>query len=307
MRATLDFIEQRHGHLVLHAGAASRQDGRSVVVHGASGVGKTTLTAALVQSGLAYLTDETVCVDPRTLEIEPFPKPLTVKPGAQSLLAHLTPPGGEGTDSSGNWQISPHRLGGRAIPGTPLRPSLIVFPDVDPARHDVEVTPVSAARAAFVLGEQSSALWAIEPRPLAAIARLVGSAQALQVSYGSAFEAAPVIVEHLADAAPLDAVSVSVSVSDRVEPAPTGIQGPRRAKGVDWLLLGGEAVLFDGEHLHHLDGPGAAVWSGLAGQLSLPDLAGELAARFEADPHDILLDVEDLVRVLRSRGLVEGP
>ena len=302
VRTTLDFIEQRRGHLLLHAGAAAMPDGRTVVVHGASGVGKTTLTAALVRNGLAYLTDETVCVDPHTLEIEPFPKPLTVKPGAQSLLAYLEPPDDEDPDGSGNWQIPADRLGRRPIPDAPMRPSLIVFPDVDPERNDVDVTPVSPARAAFVLGEQSSALWAIEPRPLAAVARLVGSAPALQVSYGSAFDAAPVIGELLAEATPAG----PVSIADTPEPAPVGTAGPRRAGGVDWLVLDGEAVLFDGEHLHHLDGPGAAVWLGLDGELSLPRLAGELAAHYEADPRALLLDVEDLVRVLRLRALVEG-
>ena len=78
-----------------------------------------------------------------------------------------------------------------------MRPAVIVFPDFD-AEHDrVEVTPVSRARAAFVLGEQSSAMWAIEPRPLAAVARLVNAAPAFQVSYSDAFAAAPVIVNEL--------------------------------------------------------------------------------------------------------------
>ena len=217
VHATLDFIEQRRGQLLLHAGAAAASDGRSVVVHGASGVGKTTLTAALVQTGLAYLTDETVCVDPHTLEIEPFPKPLTVKPGAQSLLAHLAPPADQVSEGSGNWQVPASSLGGRALPDAALRPSLIVFPDVDPDRSTVDVTPVSPARAAFVLGEQSSALWAIEPRPLAAIARLVGSVPSRsRCRTATRFDAAPAIGEQLSDTAEPG----PAAVSDTPEPAP---------------------------------------------------------------------------------------
>ena len=105
--ATLHFIEARNGHLLLHAGGSTGTDGRTVVVHGASGAGKTTLTTALVQAGLAYVTDETVCLDPDTLVIEPFPKPLTVKPGSQELLAHLAPPPDEVSEGSGNWQLPP--------------------------------------------------------------------------------------------------------------------------------------------------------------------------------------------------------
>ena len=108
----------------------------------------------------------------------------------------------EVSEGSGNWQLPPEHLGGPPLPDAELRPAVIVFPDVDPDRTDVQATPVSPARAAFVLGEQSSAMWAIEPRPLAAIARLVTTVPAFQVSYGNAFDAAPVIINELMDAAP---------------------------------------------------------------------------------------------------------
>ena len=301
---TLDFIEARRGRLLLHSGAGATPDGLIVIVHGASGAGKTTLTTALVQAGLAYVTDETVCLDPDTLVIEPFPKPLTVKPGSQELLSHLAPPADEVSEGSGNWQLPPERLGGPPLPKAPLRPAVIVFPDVDPDRSDVEFTPVSPARAAFVLGEQSSAMWAIEPRPLAAIARLVTAVPAFQVSYGNAFEAAPVIINELMDA---PAPAGLEPPSDTAEPAPTGTAGHRRADGVDWILLAGEAVLFDGEHLHHLDGPGAAIWLALDGQTDLRGVAEELAEHYGADADHILLDVEDLVRVLGARQLVTRP
>ena len=112
------------------------------------------------------------------------------------------PPPDEVSEGSGNWQLPPERLGGPPLPDAELRPAVIVFPDVDPDRTDVAATPVSPARAAFVLGEQSSAMWAIEPRPLAAIARLVTAVPAFQVSYGNAFDAAPVIINELMDAPP---------------------------------------------------------------------------------------------------------
>jgi energy-coupling factor transporter ATP-binding protein EcfA2 len=299
VQATLDFIDARRGHLLLHAGGAAAADGRTVVVHGASGAGKTTLTAALVGQGLAYVTDETVSLDPSSLAIEPFPKPLTVKPGSHELLAHLRPPSSE-VSEAGNWQLPPERLGGLPLPDA-LRPALVVFPEVDPSATSVTAEPVSRARAAFVLGEQSSAMWAITPRPLAALARLVTSVPAFQVTYGDAFGAAPVIVGLLEQAAD----AVVPPIPSRPEPAPTSSVGPRRAAGVDWIVLDGEAVLFDGRHLHHLDAPGAAVWLCLDGRQPLPDLATEVAGHFGVEAGDVLLDVEDLVLVLRGRGLVD--
>lgn len=304
IQATLAFIQGRRGHLLLHAGGSTDARGRTIIVHGESGVGKTTLTTALVQSGLAYVTDETICLDPDTLAIEPFTKPLTVKPGSQELLAHLTPPDDEVSEGSGNWQVPPERLGGPPLPTVELRPAVIVFPNVDPDRTDVEFTPVSPARTAFVLGEQSSAMWAIEPRPLAAIARLVASVPAFQVSYGNAFDAAPAIINELMDAQPPAGIELP---SNDAEPAPVGAAGPRRADSVDWLLLAGEAVLFDGAHLHHLDGPGAAIWLALDGELELSGVAAELADHYEADADAVLLDVEDLVRVLSARKLITQP
>jgi Coenzyme PQQ synthesis protein D (PqqD) len=303
-QATLDFIEARRGQLLLHAGGAATSDGRTIVVHGASGAGKTTLTAALVTQGLAYVTDETVCVDPDTLAIEPFLKPLTVKPGSHELLAHLQPAEDEVSEGSGNWQLPPERLGGPSLPDAPLRPALIAFPDVDAERNDVDVEPVTPARAAFVLGEQSSALWAIEPRPLAALARLVLSVPAYQVTYSHAFDAARVIVDSLL---PQTAAKHLEPIATTPEPAPAGTAGPRRAENVDWIVLEGEAVLFDGQHLHHLDGPGTAVWLSLDGEMTLAQIAGDLAAHYGADSNEILLDVEDLVRVLASRALVVMP
>jgi hypothetical protein len=236
--------------------------------------------------------------------IEPFAKPLTVKPGSQELLAHLTPPADEVSEGSGNWQLPPDRLGGPPLPDVELRPAVIVFPDVDPDRTEVVATPVSPARAAFVLGEQSSAMWAIEPRPLAAIARLVTAVPAFQVSYGNAFDAAPVIIGELMDVAPPEGLE---QPSNTPTAAPAGTAGPRRADGVDWLLMGGEAVLFDGEHLHHLDGPGAAIWLALDGEVDLPGIATELAEHYGADADAVLLDVEDLVRVLSARRLITHP
>jgi len=78
--------------LVLHAGAVER-DGRVVALTGISGQGKTTLTAALVQAGFGYVTDELVAIDPSTRFVDPFPKALDLDDHAVALLG-LDPPAG---------------------------------------------------------------------------------------------------------------------------------------------------------------------------------------------------------------------
>jgi hypothetical protein len=73
------------GRLRFHAGAVER-DGQVVVITGDSGRGKSTLTAALVQRGWAYLTDELAAVDPASLDVATFPKPIDLDLGSRRLL-----------------------------------------------------------------------------------------------------------------------------------------------------------------------------------------------------------------------------
>jgi len=79
-----------------------------------------------------------------------------------------------------------------------------------------------------------------------------------------------------------------------------------RSADVDWIEMDGEVVLFDGEHLHHLDQPAAAVWMSLDGDHDDEAITADLARRFDADPSAVAVDVADLLRVLRLRGLVSG-
>lgn len=63
----------------LHGGAVER-DGDVVVVLGRSGSGKSSLTAALVRAGWAYLTDEVVVIEPGSRRVHPYRRPLDLEP-----------------------------------------------------------------------------------------------------------------------------------------------------------------------------------------------------------------------------------
>lgn len=71
--------------LLFHGGAVER-NGLVVTVLGPSGLGKSTLTAALVQRGWGYLSDELVTVDPSSLRVEPYPKALDLSDESLELL-----------------------------------------------------------------------------------------------------------------------------------------------------------------------------------------------------------------------------
>jgi hypothetical protein len=76
--------------VVLHASCAAL-DGTGVILAGPMESGKTTTVAALLGAGYGYLTDEAVAIEPETLLLRAYPKPLSIDPGSQSLLAHLAP------------------------------------------------------------------------------------------------------------------------------------------------------------------------------------------------------------------------
>lgn len=174
-------IDATRGQLLLHAGAVAAPGGRVVLLPGPSGSGKTTLTAALVGAGLAYVTDETLAAHPMTLEITAYRKPLTVKQGSFVALPHLAPAEPEWAEASA-WQVPVARLGGADLPHEGLRVALVVAPSYR-AGEGTALVSVSAAEAVFWLGSNSSSLAAVRPRPLAALARLVGAAPTYRLPY----------------------------------------------------------------------------------------------------------------------------
>lgn len=72
--------------LAFHAGAVRSPDGRVVLIPGTSGAGKSTLTAALVQAGWDYLTDEAAGIRCDSLGAVGYPKPLALDASSRSLL-----------------------------------------------------------------------------------------------------------------------------------------------------------------------------------------------------------------------------
>lgn len=76
--------------LELHAGVVSDRES-CVLLPGAPGSGKTTLTAGLVFSGFEYFSDEVALLDEDDLRLRPVPLGLGIKPGAVDVLAEHFP------------------------------------------------------------------------------------------------------------------------------------------------------------------------------------------------------------------------
>lgn len=174
----LKAIAAAEGNLLFHAGAVGDTAGRSMLLCGPSGSGKSTLTVRLVQDGHTYLTDETVCLDPRTLALRPYRKPVSLKTGSQAVFSHLRPALSFAAEDT--WLIPPSDVDQNPLPSARWLPSLVVFPTYRPGAG-VQVQRVAPAEAAFLLGRNSSRLSRVRGGGLPALARLARRVDAFRV------------------------------------------------------------------------------------------------------------------------------
>ena len=126
-------LQQTH-HLAIHAGLVARGTG-AVAFPAESGAGKSTLTAACIEQGMAYLSDEALCIAADDSLAVPYPKPLTLSTSSLRLLGVDVPVDGLGRVPEETERIlSPADIGAKS-------------PDVD-QRFRVEhvVLPVRCSR-----------------------------------------------------------------------------------------------------------------------------------------------------------------
>ncbi len=168
------------GTLMPHAAAMARSDGSVALLCGASGSGKSTLAGELLRRGCAYLTDETSVLDPDTLEVQPFPKPLSFKVGSHAVFADVQPAWATDDDV---WLVPSADIRDVAVPTSPLEPRLLVFPTYDREAPAAVVEEVSPGEAAYLVGTQSSRLRDVAGGPLPALARLARRVTAYRLRY----------------------------------------------------------------------------------------------------------------------------
>ncbi len=128
-------IDRSPRYLVVHASAVAR-DGVAVIFPADADSGKSTLATILVEAGFDYLTDEATAIDLDTGEVVGYPKPITLDPGSQQLLAHLDPGGLAG--SSERWRIAPTDIRPDSVAGRATLMHL-VFPTHVPGADNILV------------------------------------------------------------------------------------------------------------------------------------------------------------------------
>ena len=178
--------------LVVHAGAVE-VGGRVAVLPAASGSGKTTMTAACVAAGAAYVTDEAVVIERGSLRVEPYHRPLCVKPGSRQVLVDLTGLWAP-EDPLCTWHVPPAALGKLSAGG---EPAAVVLPHYRPA-GGVEVESIPRAEAVLALAGQASYLSQQGPEMLEVLAAVVRGSTCVRIRYDDARVAAHAVLELLA-------------------------------------------------------------------------------------------------------------
>jgi hypothetical protein len=92
--------------LCVHAAVVSGRDGL-IAFPGMSGLGKSTLAAALTRAGYGYVSDEALAIDRLSEMVTPFPRPLALTAHAWPLMELTGPPPPDGAEEL----VDPAQLG----------------------------------------------------------------------------------------------------------------------------------------------------------------------------------------------------
>ena len=171
--------------LALHAGVVAR-DGRAIAFPATSGAGKSTLTAACLQAGFDYVSDEALCLRYGTVEAVPYPKPLAIAGTSAEMLGL----------SSRRWDtkdLVPAQKFGACVVSAPPVVEHVVLMERAAGASELEPLPPSAATQ-LVLSMAFNSF----RDPVAAMQTATGvaaSAHAWKLSVGRPLEAAQLLYD----------------------------------------------------------------------------------------------------------------
>lgn len=189
-------LEANHSTIAVHAAVVARGD-TGLLLCGPSGVGKSSLTLALLDQGWAYLSDDFAPIAVESGRVLPVPKPIHSKDPKvwDRLLQRWQPPG---------WVATPTQS--CLIPATvwevrkePVEAGLIAFPRYDP-QSPPAVTAMTAAEATARCSANLHGLSSLDHRALGIVARLGSAARSYALVYGSSGQAQEMVEQFLADA-----------------------------------------------------------------------------------------------------------
>ncbi len=184
-------------YLLLHASSVEK-DGRALLMTGHSGSGKSTLAAILGERGWRLMGDEFALLDLADGRLHAFPRAVSLKNGAISVVAGITDetrlgPLLVGTPKGSIRHLRP-RADALACMAEPAVPALILFPrfgrDLTAA-----VRPVGAAEVFVRLTQASTNYVALGEAGFASLTRLVQAVPARAIDYPDTEAALALVAE----------------------------------------------------------------------------------------------------------------
>jgi len=172
----------------IHAGCVA-YDGAAIALSGSAAAGKSTLTAGLVRAGFAYLSDEAIGLDDDTMQVQPYPKPITLDRGSWSFFPELAQSAFKVPPAHGaeQWHVPVSAIRAHAV-GEPCPLRVVVFPSYR-SGAEVRLEPVTRAQALAELASQTFAFSERARPALEVIAEAIRDAECFRLETGALDEA----------------------------------------------------------------------------------------------------------------------
>jgi HprK-related kinase A len=186
-----------HRYLIIHA-AVVEKNGRAAILPAPPGSGKSTLCAALVSRGWRLLSDELTLVRLDTGEVQPLPRPISLKNGSIELIGKYAPGSvfSRAVDDTAKGTIAhlkaPADSVRRAAEGA--LPAWIVFPQYV-AGAAPALVPVPRARAFLRVAENAFNYSLLGADGFEAVGSLVDTADTYDFSYSALDDAIAVFAQ----------------------------------------------------------------------------------------------------------------
>jgi HprK-related kinase A len=181
--------------LVIHA-AVLEKDGHGMILPGAPGSGKSTLSAALVQRGWRLLSDEFALISPRDGSLIPLPRPISLKNESIEVIQRFAPAVaiGPSTASTNKGLVAHMRLPEESIGRSqqPARPAWLIFPRYQ-SKADVRFEPYPKARAFMRAAQNAFNYSRLGISGFHTLAGLVEACSCYDLMYGDLAEAMKVL------------------------------------------------------------------------------------------------------------------
>ncbi len=191
-----------HQFLIIHAAVIEKQ-GKALVLPGTPGSGKSTLCAALINSGWRLLSDELTLIDCRTGNIVPVPRPVSLKNESIALITSAFPhnqfsPIVDDTSKGTICLMKPPLDAVKRSDETAL-PGWIVFPKYEHGTP-LQLTPISKGKVFMQLADSSFNYSVLGERGFNVLADMMEHCEGYSFVYGGDFNEAVACFEQLLNA-----------------------------------------------------------------------------------------------------------